>query len=1103
MRLYPLGLILVFFLGCSTPETPVVNNKLFQKIPGNESGVSFSNNLKETPQLNIYTWRYIYNGAGVAVGDINNDGLSDLYFCSNTGSNKLYLNKGNLKFEDITKQAKVEAPKGFKTGVTLVDLNADGYLDIYVCRDASPDPKLRSNLLYINNQDNTFTEKGASFGLNDTGYSNQAIFFDYDLDNDLDMYLVNHPNDFSKATTTRLKKDENGNISRFDKSDNDFMRDKFYRNNGDNTFSEVAKEIGIDNHAFGLSASVTDINQDGWPDIFVGNDFIEPDFLYVSNGNGTFSESINQYFKHTSQNTMGNDFADFNNDGFEDMIALDMMPEDNFRQKSLGSSMFKEKYNALLKVGYGHQLMRNTLQLNNGNGTFSEIGEMAGIAKTDWSWSSIFADLDNNGSKDLIITNGIMRDMSNMDYIQFKTDSINKAYKTTGKYPIDGSNFRNWMKHMPSQKIRNYIYSNNDDLTFTDVSEIWGFEDLSFSTGTVVSDLDNDGDLEVIMSNLNEEAFIYKNNSIESSKGNWLKVSLHGNSENYQGIGATIKLYDGDDVQMQVVKNSRGFISSSDHLTHFGLGLSETVDSISVTWPDGNISSVSKIQANQIIEIKIDQAISSTGTKDASILTEVKKLNYLHRENNFDDFNRDPLIPFMQSISGPKMSKGDLNGDDLDDLFVGGAAGFPGAVFFQNSNGSFTKHDNKFLYADKDFEDIGSTIFDANGDGFNDLYVASGGSEFIDPKMLEDRLYLNDGKGNFGKSSIPSTEFSGFEVSNVDIDNDGDQDLFIGGHLIPGNYPSFPDSKILINDGGSFSDATSSWLENPQLGMVSTSLWTDLNGDNKPDLIVAGKWMPIKVFINDGQKLTESTDGFGLRSTSGWWNILYPIDFDQDGDMDLIAGNMGLNSYYKASEASPVEIFTADFDNNGKTENIMTHYINGKRWPVARKELITSVLPGLRKDFFSYEKYANSTIEEIFGTEALSKATNYSVNELRSCLLINNGSSFDIRPLPNEAQVSPIQGIDKIDLENDGIDELLLVGNFYKPEVEQGPYDAGIGVVLKLSRNSAPSAIPAHKTGFIADKDARDLKVIQTKRGPVIVVSNNNDYLQSFQLELN
>jgi hypothetical protein len=1101
-RLYFAGMLVLLFAACKKEVSDQAAARLFEQIDPAQSGVQFTNTITENHYVNIITNPYMYNGGGVAIIDANRDGLPDVYFLSNQESNRLFLNKGAFQFEDVTDKAGLAAIGGFKTGVTVADVNGDGWDDIYICRTGLDPAPERGNLLFINNGDLTFTEKAAEYGINDMSASNHANFFDYDLDGDLDLYVLNYPADFSGVNQIRLK-EENGKQVRDDQFTNYTDSDHLYRNEGGGVFKDLSQSAGILNRAHGLSATVSDFNQDGFPDIFVGNDYIEPDHLYINNQNGTFTDRINEYLRHQSNNTMGVDIADFNNDALADIVTLDMIAEDNRRQKLLMTTMLTQRYETLVKYGYSRQLMRNTLQLNLGNGQFSEIGLMAGISNTDWSWSPLMADFDNDGWKDIYATNGLRRDITNMDYQTYTADSINRLGGITARRFPD---FNDYLKLIPSEPLPNYLFRNRGDLTFEKTTAAWGLEIPSFSNGSAWADLDGDGDLDLVVNNIDAPAFLFRNLSVESGKANRLQIALEGNAPNTHGIGASVTIVQGQMAQYLEMTPTRGFLSSSQHLFHFGLPSNAAIDRVEVRWPGGAMQTLTNVQPNQRLLLKQSEATehyqSGAGARPATLLQPAHNmgLDFVHQENAFEDFDREFLLPHRFSTLGPGITVGDVNGDGLEDFFIGGASGQAGALYLQQPNSAFTRSAQPAFEADRNYEDAGAVLFDADGDKDPDLYVVSGGSEYpLNDDYYQDRLYLNDGKGNFSRATdaLPRITASGYCVEAHDFDGDGDLDLFVGGRVSPGYYPTSPQSFVLRNEGGRFTDATDQAApEFRNIGMVTGLRWGDLDGDGAPELVASGEWMPITVFKAENSQLRNATEAFGLSGTNGWWNCLALADADADGDLDILAGNLGLNTRLKA----PLKLYARDFDGNGSIDPVISFMENDKEYPLPRRENLIKQLPGLKKKFVYYGPYSVATMQDIFSANELRQAQVLEANEFRTTLFLNQGKGvFQPQPLPLEAQLSPTMQFLAEDLNGDGHTDILLAGNSYGADTESGPYDAGNGLVLPGDGKGGFRPLHGKESGFWASKDAKDLKAVQLANGKrLYLVGNNNGVVQGW-----
>ncbi|MGY4386634.1 hypothetical protein ACVWYN_003690 [Pedobacter sp. UYP24] len=1094
-------LSLLFLVSCKNNHDGQAENKLFILLPSEKTHIDFNNVITEDAHANVMSYQYFYNGGGVAVGDLNNDGLDDIYFSGNMTPAKLYLNKGKMVFEDITAKAGFdEIEVSWKTGVTMADVNGDGKLDIYQCYSGGLPAPNRQNKLYINQGNDPsgapiFKEEAAAYGLNDDSYSTQAVFFDYDKDNDLDLFLLNH----NPKVFTTLDEQSARTVL---KEPAPKIRVKLFKNNN-NVFQDVTDQAGLLNTSFiyGLGAGIADVNNDGWPDIYVSNDYSAPDYLYINNGNGTFTDQLSSSIGHTSMFSMGNDIADINNDGLADILTLDMLPEDNHRQKQLFAPDNYEYNNLRLNLGFHQQDMRNMLQINNGNGTFSEIGQLAGISNTDWSWAPLFADYDNDGFKDLFVSNGYLRDYTDMDFLKFQGDFLRQTDPE-----IVRQNLLEVINKIPSSNVKNYLFKNNGDLTFSNKTADWGIELPSNSNGAAYSDLDNDGDLDLVVNNMNLPAFVYQNRTAEKNKNQFLKVKLNGAGRNTQGIGARLWLYTGSKLQYLEQNPSRGYESSVSPVLHFGLSEKAKIDSLKIIWASGKQQILTKVKTNQTLLIAEKNAVQPAASKKPapSLFIETKSpIAFSQPKNSINDFKRQPLLTNPLSFGGPCMAKGDVNGDGLEDVYVGGDEQQHGMLFLQNKNGSFTAKSNPAFIASGKAQDADAVFFDANGDGKTDLYVASGGySNYltVDP-LLQDRLYIGDGRGNFRKSPIklPVMLSSKGCVAAGDLNGDGFTDLFVGGRVIPGSYPETPQSYLLIADGkGGFSDQTASIAPQLQkIGMVTDAEWADLDGDHKPDLVLAGEWMPLTVMINENGKLVNKTKAYLGRNYSGWWNKILLEDINGDGKPDLIAGNMGLNTQCKVSDKEPAELYFKDFDDNGSVDPILCFYIQGKSHPYVSRDELLDQMSIMRTRFDDYKSYADAGMKDIFKPEEMQGASKLSANYLKTVAFVNNGKGkFKEITLPAQVQYAPIFTITTVDYNKDGNKDLLLCGNMNKARLKFGKSDANFGVLLKNDGKGNFTYVPQTASGFKLQGDIRSALLIKDK----LLFGVNQSSITAYQL---
>ncbi|WP_034061417.1 VCBS repeat-containing protein [Lacinutrix jangbogonensis] len=1077
-------------ISCKKEEVGSANRELnlplFSLLEMNKTNVLFSNDIIENEAFNTFKYEYFYNGAGVSIGDINNDGLSDIYFTGNMVDDKLYLNKGNLEFEDITQNAIGKQAKGWHTGTTFVDVNGDGFLDVYVCRGGDiRNFKDQSNLLYINNGDLTFTEQAHVFGIDDGSNSTQAAFFDYDLDGDLDAYVMNVPNELFQYSMQEYR-------DMFKSGKN--KSDHFYKNDN-GKFIEISKSLGINNHAFGLGLCVSDIDNNGYLDIYVSNDYEDRDYLFMNN-KGVFTEELKQRTRHISNFGMGIDIADFNNDAHQDIMELDMAYSSHIRSKRNMASMSIDKFWNTVATGNYYQYMSNSLQLNNGNGTFSDIAHLATVAKTDWSWAALFADFDNDGLKDLVITNGQYRDFKDRDF----QENLNKQIAEKGKLSLDEV-----YSFTPSSVQSNFVFKNKGDLSFENNTKSWGFNKKINSNGIAYADLDNDGDLDLVVNNLDKPASIYENNL--NGQVNYVAFQLKGNRKNVFAFGAKVKVYTEYGVQTQEISPTRGYLSSVDTKLHFGLGEASLIKKVEIIWPDNKTTILHNLNSNRTHYLSYNKSAFKELTKEKVTpifkdISQSQPLQYKHTENKFNDWDREILLPYALSSQGPVIAVADVNKNQLEDVFIGGSSGNLSQIRCQKLNGTFISPINSPFIEDIKSEDIGALFFDADNDGDNDLYVCSGGNEFVkNSKHLQDRLYINDGNGNFIKSrnALPKMISSTKVIVSGDIDSDGDLDLFVGGRLTPGEYPKASRSYVLRNDNGNFTDITSQWSKALLFpGMITGAEFTDVNNDGKLDLTLVGEWMGFTQFINDGEKFAKKETDL---STEGLWFSLASGDIDNDGDIDFVAGNLGANSKFKASLKKPFNIYGSDFDKNGSYDLVLSAYEGDKNYPVRGKECSSQQMPSLLEKFPTYKSFAESDMKQLYGSN-LDEAHHLTARHLKSSIFINDGNgNFIMKDLPNEAQFSPIMGIELEDINGDNKIDIVAAGNLYEAEVETVRYDAGRGVCLIGDGENNFKPLTPEVSGFFAWNNVKSITKITLDNKKCFILGVNNNFPQIFELK--
>lgn len=1086
-------------MNLSTPDSAasMANvDGLFTLLKPEETGVSFSNDLVEDEHYNCVFFESIYNGAGCAVLDVNNDDLLDLFFVSNQGKDKLYLNKGNFKFEDISASAGIEGGAEWSASVTIADVNADGYDDIYISCHLKEDPELRRNKLYVNQKNLSFKEEAKAYGLDDSGYSIHAAFFDYDVDGDLDVLVINQPmviNEYQKRDVPM---------------DNQYSS-HLYQNTGNNHFTDITKEAGLLNIAFTLSTAIGDISNDGYPDIYMANDYDFPDNLYINMQNGTFRDLAKLGLQHMSQFSMGSDVADFNNDGWLDVVTADMVAEDHYRNKTNMASMNPKRFWQMVKDGNHYQYMFNALQLSNGNGSFSEIAQLAGVSKTDWSWTAFFSDFDNDAEKDLFISNGYLRDIRNKDFSK-KFLSYHDSLNNPKLKPLIRTKVLDLIGQAPSVKIQNYMYRNEGNLQFGNVTRSWGMDQVGFSQGASYADLDNDGDLDLIMNNMNDPAFIYKNNAEKFDDRHYLRIKLEGNGQNLKSFGARAVIYTQGKMQLAELTNVRGYMSTSEPVLHFGLAQNTLIDSLLIRWPSGATIKKYKVKVDQLLVFKEKEAelrskVALGPESKAPFTVEVTDQltkDIRHTENDYDDYRREILIPHKLSSLGPALAVADVNGDGNEDFYLGGSVGSGGKLLVANQRALFDQVPGTPMEKNKSCDEVAAVFFDAEGDGDQDLLVAGGGNEFPDQSAAyQTHLYLNQGAGQFTDATdrLPALRKSIGAVAVFDLDADKDMDLFLGARLVPGKYGKLLGSHVLLNEGGRFKEVTSTVCPEMagEFGNVSAAVAADFNKDGAMDLALAGEWMSVKILLNVNGKLQDQSEKWGLKNTGGWWNVLSVSDIDQDGDADLLAGNLGWNTKFKASVDKPFFAYLGDFDKNGSWDTYLGSYDkDGKVYPVRGRQCSSEQMPFIAEKYKNYESFAVEPIEKVLDGK-LDQVQIRKVEMFESGVFINEGGKFSFRAFPAEVQIAPVNDFVLYDFNKDGIQDIAYGGNYHDREVETTRSDAGIGGIMLVQKGGELKFVHPMQSGFFLNKDVRKMKLLKFKGADVILTANNNELLQS------
>ncbi len=1120
-RSYPFSLILknvlkgigclLFITGCKDQigeknkaghSTPAVTTAVFEKIDASVSGINFANALTHNVATNenLFDFDYFYNGAGVGVEDLDNDGLLDVFFCGNQVQNKLFLNTGNLIFRDISEPSKINMGKGWSNGVTFVDINEDGWMDIYISRGGPGERNTRKNLLFINQTDTTFSEMAEQYGLADMGISTQSAFFDFDKDGDLDCIVMNE---------TELHGVDPINLYKIVEKDEDLLyysSSHLYRNDG-GKFTDVTKKSGLLRPIFGLGLSVSDINDDGWLDIYIASDYYIPDAMFMNNGDGTFEDQIKTHTRQISYYGMGIDIADVNNDAQQDIFVLDMASRDHIRSKTLMASMNTGRFNYLVNTaGFHHQYMFNSLQLNEGGGKFSDIAQLTGTANTDWSWSALFSDLDLDGMKDLHITNGYRRYALDND-LQMRVMEAKKKYGNNVPLEVKTRLYES----MPSEKLPNILFKSNSEMHYQNVADAWGMDDFTFSNGAAIGDLDNDGDLDILINNMDENAFLYKNMAVESELGNFLKVNTRGKlSESF----ARVRISYGSTTQLIESKRVRGYRSAPESGAHFGVGKANKIDTVTVYWPSGKMEERYNVPANSVLLFEEKNAVINSIQNKETVKPLFKKadpkkwnLNFVHEENTYDDFELEVLLPYKQSTLGPFISKGDVNNDGLEDFYIGGASGQPGELYLQTAGG-FTNNTSADLKNDRGYEDMESVFFDFDGDNDLDLFVVSGGNEFEEhSSYYQDRLYINDGRGQFKRASIDAlTKYakSGKSVAVLDFDQDGDKDLLVGNRIRPKNYPNYAPSTLYENTNGNLRDVTSEKAgELLDFGIINSILVTDFNNDGWEDFIVAGEWTDIGFFQNQKGNFKSLSDKSEALKEKGWWFSINETDVNNDGLKDYVLGNVGLNLKFGTSREKPLKIYATDFDENGTNDIVLSKEYNGNYVPVRGRECSSQQMPFIKSKYPSYESFAKATLTDVFG-EKLAVSYQNEVTDFRSILLLNKGNGkFEKKVLPIAAQMAPVLSACFVDLNEDGFEDCIVAGNIYETEVETPRLDAFSGTVLLSNQVDGYVTMPRTKSGIYMEGNVKDLALLKHGTKTLLLNTANNGPLGVYELEKN